>query len=361
MRASTLFALTLAVLVGLGVAIAAKLSGFFSPPAPAPTPAVKKAEVMVLAAARNLFAGDMLDPNGVRVRALRADELADYQKNKDNYLPPVPNAAFLRIARQNIEADRPILKSCLKELAKPEPLSQRLLPQMRAVNLVLAKDRSAGGMISVGDWVDVFVTCNVEGRNGATSTRTACLVAHVRVVAKRNTLWPVYAPLPETKPVQYTLEVNPYRAALIDFISSRGQFLLSPLPLSEAKRLEAERTQALDTREGVVRVHFLNAADPEAREEEGRVGAFLRGDLAVGEVDMMRIFGLNTDAPPRSPIVIERLTALDHLDPVRFTATGERIITDRYHTAASAARPGVHQGAAFRFSSPDTKCTPGKG
>ena len=73
MRASTLFALTIAVLIGLGVAIAARMSGYFNTTKTVETPA-KKQEVQVLVAARNLFAGDLIDSGTVRVRALRPEE-----------------------------------------------------------------------------------------------------------------------------------------------------------------------------------------------------------------------------------------------------------------------------------------------
>ena len=73
----------------------------------------------------------------------------------------------------------------------------------------------------------------------------------VRVVAKRNTLWPVFAPLPEGKPLQFTLEVNPYRAALIDYVSTRGNLLLTPLGAADQK--------ALDEKMGLVRAHVTSA------------------------------------------------------------------------------------------------------
>src|SRR5205085_75936 len=143
-RASTLFALTLSILVGLGVAIAAKMAGYFNPP-PGPAAPVAEApkkfkEVTVLAAGRNLFAGD------------------------------------------------------------------------------------------------VMLTSNVDGAGVGSSTRTACIVPRVRVIAKRNTLWPVFAPLADDKPVAYTLEVNPYRAALMEYARGKGQIILSPLPATDQRK-----------------------------------------------------------------------------------------------------------------------------
>src|SRR4051812_19370075 len=113
MRASTLFALTVAVLLGLGVAVAVKMSGYFAKPPEAP--AVAKVDVPVLVAGRNLFAGDVIDPTGVGPRAMRPDELKEYEKNKDIYLPPLAAAAALRVASKNIEADKPIRRDMLQE------------------------------------------------------------------------------------------------------------------------------------------------------------------------------------------------------------------------------------------------------
>src|SRR5262245_25655262 len=118
MRASTLFALTLAVLVGLGTAAAIKVSGVFNRP-PEPQPA-KRPEVPVLVAARNIFAGDLIDVTWVGTRALRPEELEHYEKNKDQYLPSLPAATYLRVAARNIEADRPIRRDMLQDMSKPE-------------------------------------------------------------------------------------------------------------------------------------------------------------------------------------------------------------------------------------------------
>src|SRR5205085_381391 len=128
-----------------------------------------------------------------------------YNKHKDDYLPAVREAVYLRIAQKNIATDQPILKVDLKELGKPEAIEAKLLPGMRAINFAVTKDHSAGGLILPGAWVDVLFTSHIEGPSGAT-TRTATLVPRVRVVAKRNTIWPVFAPLPEDKPVHFTLE-----------------------------------------------------------------------------------------------------------------------------------------------------------
>ncbi len=94
MRASTLFALVIAVLIGLGVAVAARMSGYFNAQKKDPEPALKKQEIPVLIAAKNLFAGDLIDSGYVRVRNLRPEEFDYYKEHKDDYLPALPSACI---------------------------------------------------------------------------------------------------------------------------------------------------------------------------------------------------------------------------------------------------------------------------
>ncbi len=356
MRASTLFALTVAVLIGLGVTVAAKLAGIFQA-APAQEP-VKMPEIQILAAAHNIFAGDMIDANGVRVRALKAEELPHYQKHKAEYLPPVVQAGALRVTARNILADEPILASSLKELAKPEALHRHLLPNMRAVNLSLLKERSAGGLIQVGDWVDVLLTTTIESTKGKPATRTACVAPKVRVIAKRNTLWPVYAPLPDDKPVAYTLEVNPYRAALLEFVREKGELTMAPRPRTEQQRLEQHRQTLLKQSGDVQQVAFALPDDPEAAEEEARVAAYNRGELVVTEVDLIRIFNLTTPPPPEPKTQVECLGGVRRLDPMVFGADGKVISggTDQPVTTARASA-----SSPFQFHPPESKCNREKG
>jgi Flp pilus assembly protein CpaB len=355
MRASTLFALTLAILTGLGVAIAGKRLGLFKGPPP-PEPPAKKAEVMALVAARNLFAGDMIDMTGVRVRALRLDEMEHYEKNKDDYMPAVVQATFLRVADKNIHADQPVFKSSLKELAKPEALNARLLPRMRALNLSLHKEQSAGGLIQVNDWVDVMLTCTIDRKDQSPTTRAACLIPNARVVAKRNSLWPIYAPLPEDKPINYTLETNPYRAALLEFARTRGQLSLMPLPASEQQKLESQREQILLGAAVVTPALFGMAGSAEGDDEEIRVAAYNRGELAVTEADLSRIFNITSPAPPLAPLSIERLSGISRYEPAVFSPGGTRLEPDKNSRPATIASPRG-PGSEIRFAAPrDPAC-----
>jgi Flp pilus assembly protein CpaB len=360
MRASTLFALTVAVLVGLGVAVAARLSGYFSTPEKKQQdPVIKKPEILVLVAGRNLFANDLIDSANVRVRPLRADELEYYQQNKDNFLPPVLQSVYLRIASKNIEVDQPILRSSLKEMAKPDALNARMLPRMRATTLSLPKERSAGGMIQVGEWVDVLLTTKIE-RPGFSTVRTACIVPHVRVIAKRNSLWPIFASLPEDKPVSFTLELNPYRAALLDFCLNKGQLTLAPLPASEQKKLEARRVALLEHPEGAQPVHFVIGGDIETNDEEGRVDSFNRGELVVSERDLVRIFDVklsaSTNPPPLATTSIERLAGLQRFPSAVFTLENVPVPQTRGNAGARPLQKSQLQNGTSELSFSEPYC-----
>lgn len=320
MRASTLFALTAAVLIGLGVAVAAKMSGYFNKPQD--TQQAKKIETQVLVAARNLFAGDAINATDLRLRAMTEAELKDYsdENKRKNFLPPVPAAAFLRVTRKNIEADTPITRDLLQDLAKPTPLNERLLPDHRAINVTLPKERSAGGMVQVGEWVEVYLTSTIDGGDGIQTTRTAALVPKCRLIAKRETLWPVYAALPKDKPVEYTLEMNSYRAQLFEFSRNKGTISIAPLPSDEQKKLEAERTKKLEGKP----IDPAMVAEGEAQELM-LAQAAERGEVPVTEDDLVKLFDIRQAPTPQPPATlrVERVVGTRRAGVAEFTLDGK--------------------------------------
>lgn len=349
MRASTVFALTLAVLIGLGAVVGARWAGYLGKTEPA------KKEIQVLVAARNLFPGDMIETTWVKARALRPEEIAHYEANKQSYLPPVQQAASLRVPKKGIEADTPILREDLQEMAKPEPLHLRLLPNMRAVNITLPKDQSAGGLIQVGEWVDVYMTSTISS-DSAETTRTAPIAHRLRVIAKRNALWNVFSPLPENKPVQFTVEANPYRAGLIEFARTKGTISLVPLSAAEQKSLEEKRARLLEnnTPVALLPVAFVEKTTGDYDREDVRVEGLNKGEYSIGTTDLVRIFDLNTTAPPRADIRVETFNGSKRGKAMNFSADGAFVSLEdpRNPRSATAAKKGVG-GPAFEFTAPD--------
>src|SRR5262245_44229777 len=185
MKASTLFALTVAALLGLGAAVTAKLMGFFE----ASPPPVREAPPKILVAGINIFEGMAISQEMLFVRNMTADEQRRFEgANKDQLLPATLGAAILRIPIRNIEADTPILKTDLEDLAFPEGMPSRLQPGMRAVNVDVPQIRAAGGLIARRQFVDVLLTTSIcDGSNcKSPATQTAMIAHNLRVIAKRN-------------------------------------------------------------------------------------------------------------------------------------------------------------------------------
>jgi Flp pilus assembly protein CpaB len=325
-RASTLFAITLASLLGLAVAVGAKASGllnFGRKELPPPPPAAERApDIYVLVGTRNLFAGTVIQGMDITVRPLRPEERLDYDRNREKYFPPTPQAAALRILEKNIDADKPILKEYLQDLNLPDPVKQRMVGHMRAVSVAIPKERCNGGLIQVGDWVDVVLRSRIMvGQEGQQQiTRSANIAHNVRVIAKRNNLWPVLSPLPDKVPVDFILEANPYRAALIEFVADKGDVSLITLPASEQKVLEAHRNARLAQGEMSSTAYFSEPDSAEYKDEDARVSAFRNGDLTLDESDLVRIFNLKVEPPLGSTpgVNIERYVGVSRQGNVGF-------------------------------------------
>ncbi|HMP01379.1 MAG TPA: RcpC/CpaB family pilus assembly protein [Gemmatales bacterium] len=364
MRASTMFALIVAVLLGLGVAVGAKASGLLSRAEP-------KKEVpppMVLAAAANLFEGTCLQAADVRLRPIMPEEMEAFRKGE--LLPAMTQAAVRRFAKVNIPADAALRKDFLEDMAAPLTIKDRLAPGMNAINVALPKAHCAGGMINVGDWVNVQLITNVETPEGGMTTASAVIARNVRVVAKRNSLWPVAQPLAFDAPMNFTLETNPYRAALVEFSKQKGQLVLVPISESDRRVLEARRLEMLNG-SGVQQVSFSVPESPEYRDEDVRVAAFNEGAYAISDADLMRIYNLKMEKQPEPPVTaIEVWSGVRRAGEVVFGGPGgtqvppsgpsvgrnsgvQRAALSTPQTNLATANPA---GGSFRFTPPPPDC-----
>jgi Flp pilus assembly protein CpaB len=333
-RASTLFAIAVALLVGLGATVAVKLSGFLSSPPPlqssepAPKVEVPPPAPMVVVASHNHFASYTLSPNDVFVRALRPEEMANYEKNKTKYLPGLIQAAVLRVPKVNLVADQPIMQDQLEEFERPQDLHDRLLPTMRAVSLPMDKELSAAGMIAVNDWVDVYLTSEVTRPGEPKTVKTALLAKHALVIAKRDSLWATYAPLP-SGPITHMLALNPYRAALIEFARGRGTLSIVPVSKTEKDMLEKLQAEAKNDPKRVIELSYPNTDSPEFSEESKKVAMYTQGKMTVGQEDLAKIFELK---PIPAPVTIET-----------FNGVGGKPNSVNF----GGSKPGTPQGTEF--------------
>ncbi len=311
MRASMLAVIAVATVVGLGVVFAVKSMGLLNPP-PAPVvqappppvvepPAPPPAPV-VLVPSRQLFAGDTISPLDVKLRAIRPDEMKEYEARKAEYLPAVPEIVYYRFPAKDIQADQPLKRDDLQAMKKPESLSARLAPGTRAVSVGIQKEHSVGGLIQVGDWVDVYLITDVSRTDASGRIpHTGVLVRQARVVAKRDTLYSIYAPLPPGEPVQFTLATNPYRAALLEYARTIGVLALVPVSASEKDRLESLREEAMRDMSKDLSITFAAPGSTEFKDETERIDRYNRGSLAIGNDELAKVLNLKAIEPPLPP------------------------------------------------------------
>ena len=315
MRASLLAVIAIAIIAGLVVVFAVKTLGLLdAPPAPAPAPVVQQPPpqppppeapppVRVLVPTRNLFAGDAITGENVGIRTLRPEELKEYEANKDDYLQGSREVALFRLAAKDLPGEPPLRKAAPREAKKPEPLNTRLFPGTRAVTLGVPKDRSASGLIQVGDWVDVYISTEV-GRTDMPNPvpYTALLVPHALVVAKRDTLYPIYDPL-RSDTISFTLATNPYRSALLEHGRNVGTISLVPVSSEEKKRLDGLKDEAIkNPGDSSVAATFAPNGSPEFKAEVERIKNYTEGSLSIGDDTLVKLLKLPAiEAPPPPP------------------------------------------------------------
>jgi Flp pilus assembly protein CpaB len=318
MKASTLFAVTAAVFLGLIVVAAAKYSGIFTPKPPAP-PVVREYS-RVLVAAKNLFESMTIMPADVRVREMSDEEEVQFRENKDKYLPPRVEAGVMRVLNRSVEADKPLLREYLDDINLPAAIHSRLSsPQMRAVNVSVPIERAAGGLIQRGEFVDVYLTTNVSvaGKPDSAITQTAPIAQRLKVIVKRNMLWNALAPVDANKPIDYTLEANAYRAALIQFAKTKGELSLVPTSAPPESIPSSSRS--------VVPTVQSDPASREYQNEDERVAELLRGERSVGEADLERIFNLKPYVE-KKPVQIEKYSGVLFQGVQTFGSNGNGIV-----------------------------------
>lgn len=303
MRASTLFGLAGALFLFLIVFVGARYSGFFDSPVEK-----KEGPIQVLVAKANLFEGTTTTSNDVMVRPLSGDELDYYNRNKDKFMPATPAAAHMRILARSVPANEPLLKEYFQDQNVPDPVSQRLAPGMRAVNVVVPKERAGGGMLRLGERVDVLLTSKISAGDSAATSGTAPIARNLKVVVKRDNLWTVMAPIPVDRPVTFTLEANPYRAALIEFAKHRGLLTLVPSATAGAPRTASKS--------------FSDPDSKEYRDEDERVRGINSGELTVGDGDLERIYNLKPLALRQPPLRIDRFTGVSYIGTTVFYDDG---------------------------------------
>jgi Flp pilus assembly protein CpaB len=358
-----MFALIIAVLLGLGVTVAAKQAGLFDKP---PAEVKKEEPIMVLVANDNLFEATTLSPKNVRIRELKPSERAAYLANPDKYLPARVEAANFRVLARSVPADDPLLKEHFNDLALPGKYTDLISPYMRAVDVALPRERAGAGLLRVGEHVDVLLTASIcdspECKNPI--TRTAVIARDLKIIVKRNSLFTFMQSDPENALISYTLEANPYRRALIEYAKQKGMLSLAPAPGGEL------RGPVVSTPGGIP--SFSDPGSKEYRDEDARVASVLRGDLSVGDEDLERLFDLKVKPPappPTPPVSIQVVSGVrsqgfmvfpPNSDRDGVMETSEPPMAGQRTSAAPAGNGGAYSASpgGYRFLAPPKEGCP---
>lgn len=284
MRASTVFALALALLIGLAAAAAAKYAGLFNRKETPATVVQPPPQQFVLVPVAPLYADVVVLSTQVGLRPLRPEEERQLVQRygdtwREKLLPANQMAAHQRIPNRDLVVDQLLFREYFLDTGLPDPLSQRLDTNTRAVNVSVPKEKAGGGQLQIGEYVDVLLTTRVSDGERE-QIRTAPIAHACKIVMKRNNLWRV--PVPEGDgPLSFTLQANLYRAALIEHAMQAGTLSLQPVPNPPKFTGSWSR--------------------PDSKEyatEDRRIEEILRGERTVGDDDLARIFSI-TPAPPR--------------------------------------------------------------
>jgi Flp pilus assembly protein CpaB len=359
----------------------------------------------ILVAARNIYAGKCITEEDVRVRLMRPRERDQYKGQ--HLLPAYVPAAVGRVAVKPIPADQAITEEALEPLETyKDQLAERITPGMRAVNLQLPLTESGGGLIRVGDYVDVLIKTTVEPnhdclspaeqcRLGLPATMEGILVRDARVIVRRNVLWPNCRPYSMCV-TNFIVETDPYRAALLEYAKDRG--LITLIPISDVeRRLELEnRRQAFLDDKGVFPTRLVNMTAKEILEYEAsleklprdepkryltyhlrtseeyrlenfRVRDVLRGERMINDQDLARILDLRLRQPPAPPppTTVQRIVGVKPGEPHVFPTTVSVPPTyklPRYEVLTEAGELAwIGDAIRLNYRCPDVVCDPQTG
>jgi hypothetical protein len=148
------------------------------------------------------------------------------------------------------------------------------------------------------------------------------------VIAKRDTLYQIYAPLPPNEPIPFTLAANPYRAALIEYARNLGTITLVPVSQSEKTKLDAFREAGKDSNDPRFAIPFAEKDSAEFQTEMEKITRYARGELSIGLQDMVEVLKLpeipganrpiETPKPAPKPVTIELLSGVKRTGTVSF-------------------------------------------
>ena len=221
--ASTVFAIALAIVAGLIFAWLFKLVLLDKPKVVVP----KDDSVEVTVAASNIWQNWEVKPIQVKkVKMPRADY--DALVKRAGREPLKGNQPVGRVTKHMVKAETFFYDDDLFELNYPEPASKYIRPGYEAAIITVPAKEA---MVQVNDYVDVYCTMSND-QLGPGGNGTAKMAKAAKVVARFGTTRPGAQPRGgNDAPREYTLEVTPYRMALIELAKTvGGKFSLGVVP-----------------------------------------------------------------------------------------------------------------------------------
>jgi Flp pilus assembly protein CpaB len=334
-NASTVFALVLTVIAALLVTMVVKYVVLDRrPPAPE-APATYKVTV----AAINLLDKVQILTHHVKTINVTKKEYDDLMGNRARVVLR-GNQPVGRTTLKPIKAEEPIYEDQLEPLQYAEAVSLRLSGDKVAFNLEVSVNQAAGGLIRMGDRVDVLCTLSNEAL-GAGGHATAVIARKVRVIGRFNETRTAAPPNPGNTRA-YTLEVSPYRAALLELARSVGaSFALNPIP----QVVRGDGTTPVKGDASPIGLPAPDVDDPVT-------------DRVTTE-DLAALFGIKPPPEPPKPVIweVERFHGTSKQDPFTFPGYSNGLApADQPPVppkggrpdAAGPPRPGTGSGAFLK-------------
>ena len=202
------------------------------PPEPVVPPPVE-----VIAASRDLLVGTLLTANDITYVPLEADAVFSSHMRRDQ---TEPSAVIGSVVRTALLAGMPLTSAALIRPGQEGFLAAALMPDHRAVTIVVNQETSHAGLIAPGDRVDVIFTMQVPS-DGASQLNSfsRTILENLRVVAVgRRVESAVSEPESEENGGRngddtVTLEVLPPEADRLVLATTRGSISLALRPLSQ--------------------------------------------------------------------------------------------------------------------------------
>jgi Flp pilus assembly protein CpaB len=293
---STIFAIALAIVAGLIFAWMFKM--VLLDPKKTPPPVDTRREITL--ATVNILGNTQVAPMNVKVVKVSQEQYDRLMKYDADGKPRISGDRMLtgqqpvgRVTKKSVIADMPYFASDMEPFEYPKPVSDLLQPGKKAVIVSVAPTEA---MVQVNDVVDVWATLSNDAL-GAGGNGSAVIARNAKVVARFGTTAPGARPANAKDPRQYTLEVSPYRFALIELAKVLGaKFSLAvshPDGSSDVTEVSTDSSSGEPTGDQLVRV----------------TGA-----------DLARLFGISPPANPPPSWSLEKIVGIRHAGTMTFPA-----------------------------------------